>query len=793
MRDEKMNSNQNKNEYEVLNTSGNNVNTLTKYPFANDPDSSVLSSCQRSGPGNWINILGNAVSQAVSNSQDILSLLRQPSLSGIISMAFSLLNRMTGSNGRSISELSMCDLLAIIDLRVNQSVLDAGVADFNGSLVVYRNYLEALQRWNNNPNSATAEDVRARFRNSDTTFDFILTRGSLTNGGSLARNNAQILLLPSFANAAYFHLLLLRDANVYGDNWGLFRDTPNINYKSKLLDLIKLYTNYCTHWYNQGLNELRNRGNNATAWLEFHRFRRDMTLMVLDIVASFSNFDITRYPRATDIQLSRVIYTDPIGFVNRSDPSAGRTWFSFHNQANFSALESGIPIPSFSQFLDSMRISTGPLSLPASPNIHRAGVWYGNQNNFNGSSSQTFGEVTNENQTISGLNIFRIDSQAVNLNNTTFGVSRSEFYHDTSQGSQRSIYQGFVDTSGTSTAVAQNIQTFFPGENSNIPTPHDYTHILSRSTNLTGGLRQVASGRRSSLVLHGWTHTSLSRQNRVEPNRITQVPAVKVSTDSNCTVIAGPGFTGGDVVRMNSNGSVSYNITPANQQVVIRLRYACQGIASLRMTFGNGSSQVIPLVSTTSSINNLQYENFSFVTGPNSVNFLSAGTSVTIQNISTNSNVVLDRIELVPELPEPPIIPGEYQIVTAINNSSVLDLNSGTRVTLWSNSRGAHQIWSFMYDHQRNAYVIRNVSNPSLVLTWDFTSSNNIVFAAPFSPGRDEQYWIAENFQNGFVLGNLRNPNMVLDVSGGSTSNGTNIIAYPRHNGNAQRFFIRRP
>lgn len=791
-----MNSYQNKNEYKILDASENNINALNRYPFANNPYSTILNSCQRNGPGNWINMLGNAASEAVSISQDILSLLTQSSISGLISVAFSLLSRMTGINGRSISELSMCDLLAIIDLRVNQSVLDDGVADFNGSLVIYRNYLEALQRWLNNPNSANAEDVRARFRHSDTIFDFILTQGSLTNGGSLARNNAQILLLPSFANAAYLHLLLLRDANVYGDNWGLLRDTPNINYESKLLNLIRLYTNYCMHWYNQGLNELRNRGTNATAWLEFHRFRRDMTLMVLDIVASFSCFDITRYPRATDIQLSRVIYTDPIGFVNRSDPSAPRTWFSFHNQANFSALESGIPSPSFSQFLDSMRISTGPLSLPVSPNIHRARVWYGNQNSFNGSNSQTFGEVTNDNQAISGLNIFRIDSQAVNLNNTTFGVSRAEFYHDASQGSQRSLYQGFVDTGGASTAVAQNVSTYFPGENSNIPTPQDYTHILSRSINLTGGLRQVASERRSSLVLHGWTHRSLSRQNRFEPNKITQIPAVKANTFSNCTVIAGPGFTGGDLVRMNSNGSISYNFIHANQQsnVTIRLRYACQGTASLRITFGNGSNQVIPLVSTTSSINNLQYENFSFASGPNNVNILSAGASITIQNISANPNVVLDRIELVPELPEPPIIPGDYQIVTALNNSSVLDLNPGTQnVNLWSNNRGAHQIWNFMYDQQRNAYVIRSVSQPSLVLTWDFTSPNRIVFAAQFSPGRQEQYWIADSLQNGYVLENLRNRDMVLDVAGGSTALGTNIIVHPRHNGNSQRFFIRRP
>ncbi|WP_141528754.1 hypothetical protein [Bacillus thuringiensis] len=74
-----MNSYQNKNEYEILDASENTVNALNRYPFANNPYSSIFSSCPRSGPGNWINILGNAVREAVSISQDIISLLTQPS------------------------------------------------------------------------------------------------------------------------------------------------------------------------------------------------------------------------------------------------------------------------------------------------------------------------------------------------------------------------------------------------------------------------------------------------------------------------------------------------------------------------------------------------------------------------------------------------------------------------------------------------------------------------------------------------------------------------------------------
>lgn len=641
-----MNLYDNKNECEILEDLPNNTNILNRYPLANNPYSSTLNinSCQSSGVANWVNIIGDAAREAVSIGTTVISLLAAPSLTGMISLAFNLISRMgTGSTGRSISELSICDLLSIIDLRVNQVVLNDGIADFNGALAVYNLYLQALNSWNNNPNPATAEEVRTRFRISDSEFTRILTQGSLTHGGSLARQDAQLLLLPSFTNAAYLHLLLLRDACINGANWGLFGITPANNYQSRLLDLIERYTNYCTHWYNQGLTEIRQRGNSATVWLEFHRYRRDMTLMVLDIASSFSNFDITRYAIATDIQLSRTIYTDPIGFVNRG--SGNRlSWFAFQNQANFSALESEIPNPSFPQFLNNMLIFTGPLSLPASPNTHRARVWYGNQNNFNGSSSQISGEVTNDIQSIVGLNVFRIDSEACNLNNTTYGVNRAEFYHDV----RRSVYQGYIRTSGLDNPVVQRIQTYFPGENSDIPTQNDYTHILSRPINITGGIRQVATNRRSSLVVYGWIHKSLSRQNRVAPNKITQVPAVKASTSSNCTVISGPGFTGGDLVRLHPNGQFVIQLqfpTPqANYR--IRLRYASALGSSINIIFNAAHLSTLP--STASSLDNLQYNDFGYFT-VNGTFIPSLGNSLTIVNTSSNSNLVIDKIEFIPE------------------------------------------------------------------------------------------------------------------------------------------------
>ncbi|MDY7965723.1 RICIN domain-containing protein, partial [Bacillus thuringiensis] len=152
-------------------------------------------------------------------------------------------------------------------------------------------------------------------------------------------------------------------------------------------------------------------------------------------------------------------------------------------------------------------------------------------------------------------------------------------------------------------------------------------------------------------------------------------------------------------------------------------------------------------------------------------------------------------------IPTPPLhFHGHFQIITALNNSSVLDLNgppiSGPGdVTLWSNNGGNNQRWNFTYDQSEDAHVIRSVSNPSLVLAWNVPTSNRNVFATPFVPGRAEHYWIIEHFQNGYIFRNKRNTNLVLDVVASRTSNGTNIVVYESHPLNTtarnQTFFMR--
>ncbi|MBK3496392.1 phosphatidylinositol-specific phospholipase C domain-containing protein [Viridibacillus sp. YIM B01967] len=132
------------------------------------------------------------------------------------------------------------------------------------------------------------------------------------------------------------------------------------------------------------------------------------------------------------------------------------------------------------------------------------------------------------------------------------------------------------------------------------------------------------------------------------------------------------------------------------------------------------------------------------------------------------------------------VLDGIYQIVTAVNNTSVLDLNGPNNVTLWSNNQGAHQKWKFVYDKQKSAYQIYSVSNPNLVLAWnDYQGSIN-VFGTP-NQQKEEHYWILDHVgSNYYIIKNKKNPKLVLDVNNADPNNGSNIKVNQQHSLNSE-------
>ncbi|MDG0876097.1 metallophosphoesterase [Paenibacillus thiaminolyticus] len=124
-----------------------------------------------------------------------------------------------------------------------------------------------------------------------------------------------------------------------------------------------------------------------------------------------------------------------------------------------------------------------------------------------------------------------------------------------------------------------------------------------------------------------------------------------------------------------------------------------------------------------------------------------------------------------------------YKIVTALNDSSVVDmsLQKNGDVHLWKYDGALNQKWKLINDETKKAYQFKNMYDESLVLAWnDYMGSRN-VFATP-NQGKDEHYWLLEDTGDGYhILKNKKYPYFVLDVDMADTDNGTNIKVNEQH------------
>ncbi len=65
-------------------------------------------------------------------------------------------------------------------------------------------------------------------------------------------------------------------------------------------------------------------------------------------------------------------------------------------------------------------------------------------------------------------------------------------------------------------------------------------------------------GRRGTIPVLTWKHKSVDLFNMIDSKKITQLPLVKVyKLQSGASVVAGPRFTGGDIIQCTKNGNVA--------------------------------------------------------------------------------------------------------------------------------------------------------------------------------------------------------------------------------------------
>ncbi|MED3069510.1 delta endotoxin C-terminal domain-containing protein, partial [Bacillus thuringiensis] len=176
----------------------------------------------------------------------------------------------------------------------------------------------------------------------------------------------------------------------------------------------------------------------------------------------------------------------------------------------------------------------------------------------------------------------------------------------------------------------------------------------------------------SSLVAHGWTHKSLNRENIIEANQISQIPAVKsyylqnYLTNAYTYVIKGT-HTGGDLIRflrtksdwnaVSAGGGIRLiiNNKTAGQSYRIRFRYAADK-ASFFSVFlypgGWNSNRFVALEKSYSgNYDDLKYSDFKFaeiITPPTPSSQIQMDVEMQANSFQSDVNVILDKIEFIP-------------------------------------------------------------------------------------------------------------------------------------------------
>ncbi|MED3357749.1 insecticidal delta-endotoxin Cry8Ea1 family protein [Bacillus thuringiensis] len=657
-----MNSYQNKNEYEILDASQNNStmsNRYPRYPLANDPQASM----QNTNYKDWLNMcdsntqfvgdistysspeaalsVRDAVLTGINTAGTILSNLGVP----FASQSFGMIGRLIGILWPGPDPFAALMVLVeeLINERIRDEIRDHALLELAGLKDIMDLYRTRWRAWNLNNTPETRDAVRAQYRTADNFF--------IQNMPKFGRADHGVLLLAVYAQAANLHLILLRDAYIFGTGWGLGTDEVRDNY-TRLQEKIREYKDHCVTFYNQGLNRFNR--SNAQDWVSFNRFRTDMTITVLDLATLFPNYDPRIYPSAVKTELTREIYTDPVGNTARGLP-----WYN-PNNTTFATMEnSARRRPSFTTWLNRIRIFTGHLgNFSAARNVWGGHELFERRNNGSeimhsfGNTNTSNAPVRNWDFTNQNRTVFSILSNAHVLpvgtqphRESQYGVSRVDMHtalHGNSFGGQF-IYEV------PNVLPPQAIVSELPGEDQQRPDARNHSHILSYISNFDA--RRGGTGGNVSLLTYGWTHTSMDRNNRLERDRITQIDAVKGWGGVINSVIPGP--TGGNLVTIVPDPfSVFLRVQPPQIQTDyrIRLRFACvwPGTHHMWVNYGGISHPVQLLCNNPSSgrpSNNLLESDFGYVFVPGT---FSPSINPEIRFSAISNTPVLDKIEFIP-------------------------------------------------------------------------------------------------------------------------------------------------
>ncbi|AXY11305.1 hypothetical protein CUC43_32300 (plasmid) [Bacillus thuringiensis LM1212] len=636
-----MNQKYHNNKYEILDKE--NTSDHPRYPLVQPPDSELRNIHYK----DWMNRCKNGESgelyiDAVSAVRNgliitsgigwaVLGLLPPPAgpaaaaVAGIINVLLPFLwPEPQETPNPALPQWSWQQLMdaveIIVDKKIDNLVRATIVTELEGIQDVIVRYKNAACDWQRNPNANNTNRVLTQFRIAQT---FIEARLRV-----FQVNGYQVSLLSTLAQAVNLYLGLLKDGLKFGKQWGMSAN-PGEEWDDlydEFTDSINNYTNYCINWYNIGLNKLiENAGYTTAEWNKVNNFRRDMTIMVLDIVSLWPTYDIKLYPTLTKSQLTRQVYTEMYG----------EGLHSFGETENVV-----IPPPSLFRWLREVTFFRRELS---NTGIRRNWTQYSGykmalQNTFDDTLQETpvvgmRGDIVDTISIEPNVEVYKMHNIRMAYPGTgnSWQAPQTFDFHFTS-GTVQSVGVNYAGMDGAATydvneglacnaTIADSCElcsgTICKIGTANPSMPCDNPALYSGRLSWVG--LYPLGGREKTLIqtTYGWTHVSADTNNLIDTEKITLIPAVKAYNIRNARVIKGPGSTGGDLVQLSNGtetGIMSMWITtpPGSFAYRVRIRYASSMQTNVQI-FMTGVYGEFSAPATTTDLTNLTYNKFGYL------------------------------------------------------------------------------------------------------------------------------------------------------------------------------------
>ncbi|MGH0945708.1 delta endotoxin C-terminal domain-containing protein, partial [Bacillus mycoides] len=420
----------------------------------------------------------------------------------------------------------------------------------------------------------------------------------------------------------------------------------------------------------QQLNEFHEQGNpymgpvrwsiseyqDLEKWNLYNAYRRDMTIMVLDIVSLWPTYDPILYPTSFGVksELTREIYTDIRGTTYRSDAS----------QNTLDAIEGRMIQPP--KLFSWLRDVTFHLK------------WI---DGSGGSDDWTSGHIATGLQstvqkTLAGPEVLPLVGTTGTYTTTLNPLDYAEgiTHINTQQWFEPRWFEFYSGGYNTELRFRNGFGTIEEKQ------PFWAEGPLNRVYRPTGRTSQIPDHRLSWITYEpvrenapyvwpqykqlgaialGWTHNSVDPTNTIVSDKITSIPAVKAySLEGGAKVVKGPGSTGGDLIQLPaSQGKININLTSkaSQQSYRVRIRYAATAAGRLQFRridqYGVIHSTNTEYVATGAGPNasSLTYNQFQYVEIDPTESSNIYGGIILINEMG--GPIYIDKIEFIPLTP----------------------------------------------------------------------------------------------------------------------------------------------